>query len=260
MAESLAAVPFTVCFAGGGAFGISWHLAVTAALAEAGLDAASAPLVGTSAGSWAAPAAKLGLGVDDFVALGPVAVPDARPGALWRVAANLFGEQTRTPGVTIAAVELPRMRRRLFDGSLYPAADLAAASSAVPGLFAPHRVGGRLCIDGGVRSMASIDAAPAAEMLIVSLPVAGGLFGPVGRSLEVTSRRMVRRWRDRHGGVTVVLRPSREVSAAVGSNPRALFDTERAQALYPLCLDAARRRIELRLTQLDDPDETSPTT
>lgn len=243
--------PFTVCFAGGGAFGISWHLAVTVALAEFGLDPASAPLVGTSAGSWAAPAAKLGLVFEDFAALGRVTVPDPRPGALFRLTSRLFGERTLTPGVTIAAVELPWMRRRLFDGGTYPVADLAAASSAVPGLFAPHRVGGRWCVDGGVRSLASIDAAPAAEMLIVSLPVAGRLYGPVGRSLEVTSRRVVRGWRQRHGGVTVVLRPSREVCTAVGSDPRALFDTDRAQAVYPLCLEAARRRIELRLTQLD---------
>lgn len=236
-------VTFAVCYAGGGTFGIAWHLAVTAALAEVGLDPAGAPLVGTSAGSWAAPAAKLGLGVEDFEALASLRVPDPRPGALWRAASELFGPDTRTPGVTVAAVELPTMRRRLFDGASHPAADLAAASSAVPGLFAPHRVGGRWCIDGGVRSMASIDAAPAAQLLVVSLPVAGRLFGPVGRALEVTSRRMVRRWRDRHGGIDVVLRPSRDVVERVGSDPRALFDTMLAVDVYPACLDAARRRL-----------------
>lgn len=243
--------PFAVCYAGGGTFGIAWHLAVSAALVEVGLDPAAAPLVGTSAGSWAAPAAKLGLGVEEFTALASVRIPDPRPGALWRAAAELFGPETRAPQVMIAVVELPTMRRRLFDAGEHPVADLAAASSAVPGLFAPHRVAGRFCIDGGVRSMASIDAAPAAELLVVSLPVAGRLFGPVGRTLEVTSRRVVRSWRARHGGVDVVIRPSREVVAEVGSDPRALFDTRLAVDIYPLCLDAARRRLAHHRARLE---------
>lgn len=243
-------VPFSVCYAGGGTFGIAWHLAVTEALTEAGMNPAGAPLVGTSAGSWAAPSAKLGIGFEEFAALADTRLPDPRPGVLWKLASRLFGAETRTPGVTVAAVELPTMRRRLFDGAEYPAADLAAASSAVPGLFAPHRVGGRWCIDGGVRSMASVDIAPAAELLIVSLPVAGSLLGPVGRSLEVTSRRMIRGWRARHGGVSIVLRPSRQVTDEVGSDPRALFDVERAFSVYPDCLEVARRRIALRLDQI----------
>jgi len=247
-------VPFAVCYAGGGTFGIAWHLAVTAALAEFDLDPADAPLVGTSAGSWAAPSAKLGIGFEEFAALSDTRLPDPRPGVLWKLAARLFGPETRTPGVTVAAVELVTMRRRLFDGAEHPAADLAAASSAVPGLFAPHRVGRHWCIDGGVRSMASVDIAPAADLLIVSLPVAGTLFGPVGRSLEVTSRRMIRGWRERHGGVSIVLRPSRQVSDLVGSDPRALFDVERAVTVYPACLEIARRRIELRLDQIRSTD------
>lgn len=98
--------------------------------------------------------------------------------------------------------------------------------------------------------MASVDVAPAADLLIVSLPVAGTLMGPVGRSLEVTSRRMIRGWRERHGGVSIVLRPSRQVTHGVGSDPRALFDVKRALSVYPDCLEVARRRIELRLEQI----------
>lgn len=241
---------YSVVYAGGGTFGIAWHLAVTTALRRCGINLDTTPLVGTSAGAWAVAAARTHTDVDAFVEHADIAVPDPRPGALWRVAANVFGPDARVGGAHIAAVELPRMRRRCFPTAEHPVADLIAASSAVPGLFAPHRVAGTWCIDGGVRSMASIDAAAPADVLIVSLPIAGRLFGPVGRSLELTSRRAIARWRATHGGHSIVLRPSRVVAAAVGGDPRALFDTRRAIAVHPLAVDAATARLTERLADI----------
>ena len=72
-------------------------------------------------------------------------------------------------------------RRRIFDGAASPLADVVAASSAVPGLFPPHRVGGRLYVDGGMWSATSVDAADDADRVIVVAPLAGRVMGPMGR-------------------------------------------------------------------------------
>ena len=238
-------VPVTVAFGGGGAFGIAWHVAVIAALREAGVPIDTAPAIGTSAGSWACAALRLGLDFDDFSSIGTISVPDRSPGLLAGIARDLMGDVTVTD-VRISAVALPRMRRRLHDASRHPIADLVAASSAVPGLFSPHPVGGVPHVDGGVRSMASIDQAPPADLLIASLPIAGPLFGPVGRVMESTSRAALARWRRSHHGVTCVLRPGRRLSQMVGLKPNALFDIDFAREVYPMAYDQVSERLQTR--------------
>ncbi len=125
------------------------------------------------------------------------------------------------------------------------------ASSAVPGVFAPHQIGSTQYVDGGVRSMASADAAPAADILVASLPIAGPLFGPVGRAFERTTRRALATWRGRHGGSTIVLRPGRTFASAVGRSPGAMMDVELAKTLYPIAYDTASRRLEKRLFEIE---------
>jgi Patatin-like phospholipase len=235
----------SLVFGGGGAFGIAWHLAVIDALRDAGLSLADAPAIGTSAGSWACAALKLGLPFDAFAGIDDIAVPDRRAGMLAEVARELVGDAT-VPDVRISTVELPFLRRRLHDGAEHPIADLMAASSAVPGLFAPHPIGGSLQVDGGVRSMASIDAAEPARLLVASLPLAGPLFGPVGRLMEATSRAALARWRRSTGGRTLVLRPGRRLSDLVGLRPHALFDQEIARAVYPIAYAQIAKRIIAR--------------
>lgn len=238
-------VPVTLAFGGGGAFGIAWHVAVIAALRDAGVPIDTAPAIGTSAGSWACAALRLGLDFDDFSSIGTISVPDRSPGLLAGIARDLMGDVTVTD-VRISAVALPRMRRRLHDASRHPIADLVAASSAVPGLFSPHPVGGVPHVDGGVRSMASIDQAPPADLLIASLPIAGPLFGPVGRVMESTSRAALARWRRSHHGVTCVLRPGRRLSQMVGLKPNALFDIDFAREVYPMAYDQVSERLQTR--------------
>ena len=145
---------------------------------------------------------------------------------------------------------LPTMRRHLLDARRHDLADLIAASSAVPGVFAPHQIAGTQYVDGGVRSMASADTAADADILVASLPIAGPLFGPVGRAFERTTRRALARWRARHDGTTIVLRPGREFASAVGRNPGAMMDVELAKTLYPIAYSTVARRLDTRLTQL----------
>lgn len=243
--EQTERVGVAVAFGGGGAFGIAWHIAVIAALRDAGVPVDGAPAIGTSAGSWACAALRLGLSFDDFSSIGTISVPDRSPGLLAGIARELMGDCS-VEDVRISAVALPRMRRRLHDASLHPIADLVAASSAVPGFFSPHPIGGVPHVDGGVRSMASVDQAPRADLLIASLPIAGPLFGPVGRVMESTSRAALARWRRTHHGVTCVLRPGRRLSQMVGLRPNALFDVDFAREIYPMAYDQVSERLQTR--------------
>ena len=239
----------SMVYGGGGAVGIAWHVAVIDALRDAGLPVQDAPSIGTSAGSWACGAARLGLGFEEFARFGELALPDRRPGLLALMAREIFGD-TRTHDVRVSVTALPTMRRHLLDARRHDLADLIAASSAVPGVFAPHQIGGTQYVDGGVRSMASADTAADADILVASLPIAGPLFGPVGRAFERTTRRALGRWRQRHDGTTIVLRPGREFAAAVGRNPGAMMDVELAKGLYPIAYSTASRRLATRLEQL----------
>lgn len=239
----------SMVYGGGGAAGIAWHVGVIDALRSVGLPVADAPSIGTSAGSWACGAARLELGFDEFARFSELSLPDRRPGLLAGLAREIFAD-ARTHDVKISVTALPTMRRHLLDAQRHDLADLIAASSAVPGVFAPHRIGSIQYVDGGVRSMASADTAADADLLVASLPIAGPLFGPVGRAFERTTRRALARWRARHHGDTIVLRPGSAFAAAVGRNPRGIMDVELAKTLYPIAYDTAARRLERRLIQL----------
>jgi NTE family protein len=220
-------------------FGIAYLLGVGEALVDGGVPLDSVPSIGTSAGSWAA--AALGLGVrwnDAIEQLGADAprVPNPRPGRLRAAAADLFGEQ-RLPTMRAVVCSLPRLRRVVLSGADHPVADLVAASSAVPGLLAPHKVGGHRYVDGGVRSMVSADLADPAMQLLVVAPIAGPMFGPAGRLAERSLRREMREWRDHNpGGRLWIIRPNREI-AELARRPDQLFDPELAAACYPLAYE-----------------------
>lgn len=228
--------PLAVTYGGGGLFGIAYLLGVGEALADGGVAIGGAPSLGTSAGSWAAGSLALGLRWEQALdLLGPESprLPDPRSGRLRAVAAELFGER-RVPSMRAMVCSLPRLQRVELSGADHPLADLVAASSAVPGLLAPHRVGGRRYVDGGVRSMASADRSAPADHLLVLAPLAGPMFGPAGRLAERVLRREMREWRDRNpGGQLWLIRPNRAI-AALARRPDQLFDGDRAMRCYHL--------------------------
>src|SRR4030095_7811889 len=133
-------------YGGGGVFGIGYGAGVAQGLARSGIPVASAPSLGTSAGAWVASAVVLGLTYDDFAGMRSPALPTRHP-VLYEAALSLFGDSMH----------------HLAAASRYSLAALAAASSAVPGLFPPHRVEGHPYIDGGMWSATSIDAAVDAQ-------------------------------------------------------------------------------------------------
>jgi len=237
--------PLAMVYGGGGIFGIAYTAGVAAGLTAAGIPAATAPALGTSAGSWTAATVALGLAFEDVRALRPPSVPNLRPGLLADLARQLFGE-ARHPLVTVSAVCLRTGRRCLLDGGRHPLADLVAASSAVPGLLAPHRVDGRAYVDGGVWSATSVDAAAEADHVIVVAPLAGAVLGPLGRAAGLLLRIELGRWRSAHPGCTVTLvRPDRTIARIVGTHPMALFDAARASEVYPLAFAQGRQHGEL---------------
>ena len=234
----------TAVYGGGGVFGIAYGLGVAHALCEAGVPLATCQALGTSAGSWVASCLATGIGYDVLSAQAPVRVPNLRPGWLRAVAKGIFGDR-RDARVRASALGLPTLRRRLLPGSDLPLADVVAASSSVPGLFAPARIGGRVYVDGGVRSFASAHLAPAADHLLVVAPVAGPVLGTGGRALELILAEEMRRWERRTGGRAHVIRPNAAIAALVTS-PLHLFDKARALDVYPMAYAQGARLIATR--------------
>lgn len=239
--------PLSMVYGGGGVFGIGYCVGVAHGLKLGGIEVVTAPALGTSAGSWAASAVALGLTYEDVAEMEAPSVPCRQRGVLADAARSLFGEATH-PLVSVSAVHVRSRRRHILDGGRYPLADLVAASSAVPGLLPPHRIEGRLYIDGGMWSSTSIDAAADAEEVIVVAPLAGPHMGPIGRAAGVLLGRELHTWRQRHPDRRITLiRPNREIAAHAANNPLSLFEASRARAIYPLAVEQGQRWAE-RLT------------
>ena len=233
--------PLAMVYGGGGVVGIAYTAGVAAGLASAGLPVAGAPALGTSAGSWTASALALGLTYRDLADLPVPSVPAVRPGILAEVARMAFGE-SRHPLVAVSAVCVRTQRRHILDGGAYPLADLVAASSAVPGLLPPHRIDGRLYVDGGMWSVTSVDAAADADRVIVVAPLAGRVMGPLGRVAGTLLEQELGRWRRRHENAHIdMIRPNRAMAHLIGLRPLALFDAERARRVYPLAYEQGAR-------------------
>ena len=227
--------PVTAVYGGGGLFGIAYGLGVAHAMQDLGVPLETCSAIGTSAGSWVAASVATGLGFDAMEAQPEVRVPNLKPGWLRSVAAEVFGD-ARSSLVRASALRLPTLRRELLHD--LPLADLVSASSSVPGVFAPASVQGHLYVDGGVRSLASADLAPEADHLLVVAPLAGGVLGLGGRSLEVLLGRELHRWEHRTGGRAHLVRPNAAIARLV-SSPAHLFDKARAVDVYPLAYQQA---------------------
>ncbi len=120
----------------------------------------------------------------------------------------------------------------MLNGADHPIADLLSASSSVPGMLAPHAIGNRRYVDGGVRSLASVDLADPADILLVVLPLSGPMFGPAGRLVERRTRRELAFWQEGSPPSTsIVVRPTREIARLV-NRPDQLFDPGRARRCY----------------------------
>ena len=224
-------------FGGGGLFGIGYAMGVLDGLERRGISLGGCPILGTSAGSWAAAAVATGVEVDTMLAAGAPRIPNPRRGVLAAAARRIFGE-SRSSLVKVSACALPRLRRTILDGGAHPLADLVAASSAVPGLLAPHAVDGTRYVDGGMRSGTSVDLGPDVDRLIVIAPLAGAMWGPFRKTVDRGMHAEIARWKERTGGSGVLFTPV-DVAAHIAQNPLHLFDHDRAVEAYNCGLEQA---------------------
>jgi len=237
--NSPAVPPIGGVFGGGGIFGIGYAMGIIDGLATMGISLKDAPLLGTSAGSWAAAAVALDIPFQELVKMDVPQIPDFKKNLLADSARALIGEH-RDERVHVMACALPLFKRTEFSGADYPLADLIAASSSVPGLFKPHRIDGTSYVDGGVRSGTSVDFGPAAQRLIVIAPLAGAMWGPAASLVDKGMHGEVMRWEKKHGGETVLFTPV-DSAAHLAQRPKHLFDKNVAIATYHLAVDQVRK-------------------
>ena len=221
---------FSGVFGGGGLFGIGYGMGVVDGLHARGIDLTNSPMLGTSAGSWVATATALGVPFSALAALPVPRFPNPKSGVLAASAEKVFGK-SNSALVHVVACQLPHMRRTELSGADYSLSSLVAASSAVPGLLAPQKLGARFYIDGGVRSGVSVDWAHPSETLIVIAPLAGAMFGPFGSFVERKMRREMKEWQEKYSGRILLFAP-KESTSHIATRPQHLFDKEKALAAY----------------------------
>jgi NTE family protein len=231
--------PLGGVFGGGGLFGIGFAMGVLEGLQPRGIDLSEVPLLGTSAGSWAATATALEVPFETLADMPVPSFPNPKPGLLASIAREMFGDKT-DPLIQVVACSLPRLKRTILDGVKYPLADLVAASSAVPALLSPHVIDGTRYIDGGVRSGTSVDFGPEVENLVLIAPLAGAMWGPFARFIDNGMHKEVQRWKDRTGGKVLIFTPHNN-AASIARNPKHLFDKARAIEAYHLGREEASK-------------------
>jgi predicted acylesterase/phospholipase RssA len=220
---------------GGGAYGIGFHLGIIEALEAEGVPVSAGPMIGLSAGAWAAACRVTGVSLEE--------VADSwRWGAARRTSEGLFrvGDVTEKlygdafdGRVNAVALTLPAARRVILNGADHPLAALVAASSAPPRRATPTFVGGRRLYDAGVLFNSSADRAGPADVLLVLAPLAKGALGWQGNAIwERRLQTEVAAWRVRHRGRVVVVRPTDAVVRAGGLTWASVLDVESAVPTY----------------------------
>ncbi len=245
--------PLAACFGGGGAFGIGFDMGVADGMIEDGVDVRSVPLLGTSAGSYAAAALAAGISFDQL-ADEWAAFTASLPRSFWVRTADLtdvvFGTAT-APSVSTVALRLLTLRRTVLAGDHYRLSDLVAASSSPVPWARPHRIGRRRYLDGGLRRMASADLTPAADVQLLVTPFAFRDQGLAGRAGARQAPREIARWKRATGGAVVHVVPSEEVRALPVKGMADMSDMDVGRKVYELSLRIGRDTA--RLLRRDHP-------
>jgi NTE family protein len=167
----------------------------------------------------------------------------------------IYGDAWPQAPTWICAARLDDGRLVAFGRPDAPPATMAeavAASCAIPAYFQPVLIGGRRYVDGGSHSVTNADlvAGLGLDLVIVSCPM-GGTRDAVAMGWDLPVRGAVRARLAaevgsvrRAGTPVLTLQPTREVRAAMGSNP---MDAGRG----PAVTEAARRATADRLAHED---------
>lgn len=232
----------SIVFGGGGAFGIGYESGIVDTLRDRGIDLHGAHMLGTSAGSWVAGFVAADKGFDDVADMPQIKVPNYKPGYLRGYSREIFGD-ARDEHVNAVAFKLPnphslRTQPRILNGADYDLADLAWASSSVPGVFYPAEIDGEYYIDGGVRSIASGDLAPRSKKLLAIAAFGAAFMPPAGSVIEYKMKHELHKWRNNNKGEVIYIRPNHEISSLI-KKPLDVFDFEIAKDVYWMAREQA---------------------
>jgi len=240
--------PIAVCFGGGGGYAYGFNMGVAEGLLDGGVDISSWPMIGTSAGSHAVASVARG---HRFADLAPewsmLGETIKRP--FWIRTSDLseacYADDPMGGPYGGVAVRILTYRRRILWADEFSAVDYTAASSTVFPAARPHRIDGRRYIDGGFRSAASADLAPAADLLLLITAFADPRQGILGRAGRWQARREIPKWKRVHAGNVIHVGPTAEMTEIRMRGIRALGDIALGRAVYdlarPLGLELAHR-------------------
>ncbi|ASU82527.1 patatin [Nocardiopsis gilva YIM 90087] len=153
------------------------------------------------------------------------------------IAARLPSHDWPERDLRITAVNARTGQRAAFGrDSGVPLPDAVLASCAVPGVWPPAIIGGRLFIDGGVSSAANVDLAEGYDHVVVLAPIDAGVGHIPSTSEELAQLPGTPR--------TALVVPSAAAKEAIGSNP--LDPARRAPAARAGRAQAAEVLAEVR--------------
>ena len=136
------------------------------------------------------------------------------------VAARLPQVAWPAANLRVVAVDTASGEHRVFDRrSGVELVDAIAASCAVPGAWPPAAIGGRLYMDGGIRSLTNADMAEGAERVIVIAPLGWAEQNPVSGHLRAEADLL-----RATGARLSVIVPDEASALAIGDN---VLDPER---------------------------------
>ncbi|MFE2415359.1 patatin-like phospholipase family protein [Streptomyces hokutonensis] len=148
--------------------------------------------------------------------IGRMALAARTPDAAARRAAiesRLVSPEWPDRALRLTAVDTATGELRVFDKDSGPTlVDAVAASCAVPGVWPPVSIEGRVWMDGGIHSPANAHLAEGYDRVVVLAPMAVG-GGPLASAADQTQRLV------EQGARAVAVHPSPEAKQAYGRNP-----------------------------------------
>jgi len=208
-------------------------------------DVYKVPILGTSAGSIAGGFAVTGVRFEHVENIEQFSWPEClRPGFIEETLDQIYRnadinvdeiKADNVEAIVFRAMSLKPWRRpglHKINGGEVRLPKLGAASSAVPGVFSPVKIGSDFYVDGGVGLSAShITLAPESDNTIVVAPMAEHFMPPVGGVLERMIINEIDARQRKYGGNAVYLRPNRKVGKIV-KNVVDVFSVKKGKQIY----------------------------